>query len=64
MAYTTISKEIADKCPELSERIGETISQKELAKITAKYEDAKAKPVAPRIRKPSAPKAKVTRRRR
>ena len=47
MAYTTVTAELAAKNIELSERVGETISQKELAEIQAKYlnKPAKAKVV-------------------
>jgi hypothetical protein len=47
MVYTTITAEIAKKCPELSERVGETISKEELAGIVGKYQTVTGpKPVA------------------
>lgn len=61
MSYTTITAEIAKKCPELSERVGETIETKELAGIQAKYVDAKAITLTPKRGKKAAGKAPVKR---
>ena len=61
MAYTTINDDIVRKCPELKDRLGETIESKKLAKIVGKYEQP-GEIVAPKVKRVSKPRAaaKVT----
>lgn len=61
MAYTTVNDEHARRAPELTDRIGETIESKKLAKILGQYEEPERDLRAPRLTpKPRKAAAKKT----